>query len=105
MNNLCHIITFAIDKWRQAMVYVWSRSAGTLRRDPIGRRVITAKHTIRNVERVAKGGLELPNFLEEAGMSFAINKSHFREPGMSFRINHASDERTHLRSRNVVENR
>jgi len=38
-------------------------------------------------------------------MSFAINKSHFREPGMSFRISEASAPRTHFRSRNVVGNR
>jgi len=30
----------------------------------------------------------------EAGMSFAINKSHFREAGMSFRISEALAERT-----------
>jgi hypothetical protein len=40
----------------------------------------------------------------EAGMSFAINKSHFREAGMSFRISNVTLERTSLRSRNVVEN-
>jgi len=33
--------------------------------------------------------------LSEAGMSFAINKSHFREAGMSFRISKAFRERTH----------
>jgi hypothetical protein len=44
------------------------------------------------------------NMGHEAGMSFRMNKSHFREPGMSFRISEAFAERTHLRSRNVVEN-
>jgi len=40
----------------------------------------------------------------EAGMSFAINKSHFREAGISFRISETLCERTRLRSRNVIEN-
>jgi hypothetical protein len=44
------------------------------------------------------------NFGDEAGMSFVINKSHFREAGMSFRISKRFAERTRLRSRNVVEN-
>jgi len=40
----------------------------------------------------------------ETGMSFSINKSHFREAGMSFRISEASSERTRFRSRYVIEN-
>jgi hypothetical protein len=42
---------------------------------------------------------------DEAGMSFAINKSNFREAGMSFRISNAFCERTHFESRNVIENK
>jgi len=40
----------------------------------------------------------------EAEMSFAINKSHFREAEKSFRISEAFSERTRSRSRNVIEN-
>jgi hypothetical protein len=51
-----------------------------------------------------RGQNEMEKIPDEAGMCIRINKSHFREAGMSFRISRASDERTHLRSRNVVEN-
>ena len=37
-------------------------------------------------------------------MSFSINKSHFREAGMSFRISEVYSERTRFRSQYVVEN-
>jgi len=41
---------------------------------------------------------------DEAGMCIKINKSHFREAGMSFRINQNFCERSRFRSRNVIEN-
>jgi len=56
------------------------------------------------VEAASGAGGKLKKMANEAGMSFAINKSHFREPGMSFRISEAYSERTRFRSRNVIEN-
>jgi hypothetical protein len=82
------------------MVYVFMCSAGSVD----GWRMVTTAYIGRDGERVAMVRERQTNSLDEAGMSFAINKSHFREPGMSFRINLASDERTRLRSRNVIEN-
>jgi len=46
-------------------------------------RMITGAYTARDRKRAE---MHKKTFESEAGMSFAINKSHFREAGMSFRI-------------------